>query len=275
MTVIGVAAVCVAVAAAVRGTWSPCGLSMLSTITPIGERGRGSRYATTARWFVAGSVLGGLVLGGVAALFAVAVDRLDLTEGTAAVVSIAAALVSVASDARFAGFALPTHGRQVNERWLDEYRPWVYGGGFGFQVGTGFATYITSAANYLLVLLVALGGSWTLAVAVGVLFGLVRGLSVLLTRRVRSADDLIAVHARVQAAAARARAAVVATSAGGATAIALTRFGIVPALALLVASAGLWWRGEARRSPACTLTAAIVLGPQTDQKWSVWGPRTN
>src|SRR3546814_9872959 len=34
-----------AVAAAIRSTWSPCGLSMLSTITPIGEQGRNQRWA--------------------------------------------------------------------------------------------------------------------------------------------------------------------------------------------------------------------------------------
>ncbi len=48
------AAVVVAVAAAGRSTWSPCGLSMLSTITPLGERARGHRWGATAAWFVAG-----------------------------------------------------------------------------------------------------------------------------------------------------------------------------------------------------------------------------
>ena len=33
------------------------------------------------------------------------------------------------------GFRLPSHTRQVNEAWLDEYRGWVYGGGFGWQIG--------------------------------------------------------------------------------------------------------------------------------------------
>ena len=42
----------VAVAAAVRSTWSPCGLSMLSTITPFGERAKGHSYRATAAWFV-------------------------------------------------------------------------------------------------------------------------------------------------------------------------------------------------------------------------------
>ena len=38
----------VALAAAVRSTWSPCGQSMLSQLTPVGEASRGYRYRTTA-----------------------------------------------------------------------------------------------------------------------------------------------------------------------------------------------------------------------------------
>ena len=36
---------------------------MLSTITPIGERGRNHRYASTATWFILGATLGGATLG--------------------------------------------------------------------------------------------------------------------------------------------------------------------------------------------------------------------
>ena len=60
---VAVVAAVVAIAAAVRSTWSPCGLSMLSTITPFGERAKAHRYAGTATWFVVGAVLGGLTLG--------------------------------------------------------------------------------------------------------------------------------------------------------------------------------------------------------------------
>ena len=45
---------------------------MLSTITPIGERGRGNRFGRTAVWFILGATLGGAVLGlGAAVLAAV------------------------------------------------------------------------------------------------------------------------------------------------------------------------------------------------------------
>ena len=50
----------VAVATAVRSTWSPCGQSMLSTMTPIAERARDHRFWVTAAWFMVGATVGGL-----------------------------------------------------------------------------------------------------------------------------------------------------------------------------------------------------------------------
>jgi hypothetical protein len=69
----------VAAAAAVRSTWSPCGLSMLSTITPVSERSKGHSYRSTAAWFVAGATAGGCTLGGVMALMALAVRGVGLS----------------------------------------------------------------------------------------------------------------------------------------------------------------------------------------------------
>ena len=55
-----------AVSAALRGMWSPCGLSMLSQLNPVTERGRGHRFALTAAWYVLGAVVGGAALGAAA-----------------------------------------------------------------------------------------------------------------------------------------------------------------------------------------------------------------
>ena len=189
----------VAVAAAVRSTWSPCGLSMLSSITPFGERGRGHRFSTTCSWFVLGAVAGGLVRGGVAAVLAAAVYASGATAVAIGVVALAATLVVGVSDSGLVAARIPVHFRQVNERWLDAYRPWVYGAGFGFQIGCGLATYITTAAVYLTVVLAALAGSPALAVVVGATFGLVRGLAVTLTRKVQTPTGLLAFHQRFAA----------------------------------------------------------------------------
>ena len=189
----------VAGVAAARSTWSPCGRSMLSTITPFDERSKGHRYAATSAWFVLGASLGGLMLGSVIAVLAVATRSAGPSALTVGTFGLVAALVVLVSDAGLAGVRLPVHHRQVNERWLDAYRPWVYGTGFGFQIGTGVATYVTTAAVYLMVVLGALTGRPEVALAVGVAFGLVRGLAVTLTRNVTSPTALLVFHQRFAA----------------------------------------------------------------------------
>jgi hypothetical protein len=186
----------VTVAAAVRSTWSPCGLSMLSTITPLAERGRGRRFASTAAWFVVGAVLGGLTLGAGAAVVALVVHAAGLAVSAALAVAGGAALVTAASDLRTFGVALPSHPRQVNERWLDQYRSWVYGVGFGWQIGVGLSTYIMTAAVYLVIVLGALTASPFAALAIGGLFGLVRGLAILLASGITSPARLRSFHRR-------------------------------------------------------------------------------
>jgi hypothetical protein len=190
------AAAAVTTTAAVRSTWSPCGLSMLASITPLSEVGRGHRYRTTASWFVVGSVVGGAMLGSAVAALTVGVDALSFTTREAVGVAFGASALATASDIEVRGLQLPVHHRQVNERWLDQFRPWVYGAGFGWQIGTGLATYIMTAAVYLLIVLAALTGAPWLALGLGALFGLVRGLSVFLGRRITTAAMLTAFHRR-------------------------------------------------------------------------------
>jgi hypothetical protein len=195
---VGIPLVCslVAVAAAVRSTWSPCGLSMLSTITPFSERAKGHSYGTTSAWFVAGATVGGASLGLLMAVSALAVRGLHPTSAIVGTVALTASLVAVVSDSGVAGCRLPFHRRQVNERWLDHFRPSVYGVGFGWQIGTGLATYITTAAVYLMVVLGALTGRPVVALAVGTGFGMLRGTAVLLTRHVADPWELRAFHRR-------------------------------------------------------------------------------
>ena len=186
----------VATAAAARSTWSPCGLSMLSTITPVTERAKGNSYRWTATWFVVGAVLGGASLGAMMAALAVGARSFHLSAGALGVSALAAAAVAGVSDSGVAGLRVPIHRRQVNERWLDQYRSWVYGVGFGWQIGTGLMTYITTAAVYLMVVLGALTTSPVVALGIGCGFGLCRGLAVLLTMRITDPTALRAFHRR-------------------------------------------------------------------------------
>lgn len=187
----------IAAVSGARGTWSPCGLSMVSAINPLSERARGNRYWLTAAWFLVGSVLGGAVLGTGSAALAFVLRPLADHRGAASLIAGLACLVALAADRRLAGFQLPLHPRQVNELWLTRYRRWLYAAGFGAQIGTGFATYIMTAATYLVVAVPALSGSPALALRAGLLFGLVRGLAVLLSARCRTAQSLRQLHLRL------------------------------------------------------------------------------
>lgn len=189
----------IAVLAGARGTWSPCGLSMVSAINPIAERSRGYRYWLTAVWFVAGAVVGSLAIAVTAVALAIALGAAGsgLSTPVAAALGAGLAVLTLASDGRVAAFQLPTHPRQVNELWLMRYRRWLYASGFGVQIGSGFATYIMTAANYLVVGLAALTRSPQVAFAIGLCFGLVRGSAVLLSARCRTAGQLQQLHRRL------------------------------------------------------------------------------
>lgn len=192
--VLSVLALLSAVVAGVRSSWSPCGRSMLSTITPLGERGRNATFAASAAWFVAGAVLGGGCLG--AALLVLSASAGAMPVVVAGTLALGAAVAAAASDSPLGRFVLPVHRRQVNERWLDRFRPWVYGAGFGWQIGTGFATYIVGAVLYLTVSLAVLGGRPMMALGVGVVFGTVRGLAVLAGCHITDPAALVAFHRR-------------------------------------------------------------------------------
>src|SRR4249919_3533366 len=100
---------------------------MLGSITPLGERGRGSRWWVTVSAYVLGSVAGGAVAGGLTATLGVSAGT-ALWWVSARLVTIAVALViGLALDARIGGLRLPTIHRQVEEEWRARYRGWVWG----------------------------------------------------------------------------------------------------------------------------------------------------
>lgn len=243
----------VAVAAAVRSTWSPCGLSMLSTITPIGEAGRDHRYGATASWFTVGALVGGLTTGALAAVLALVVGATGVSPAAALGAAAVLSLLGAAADAGVVGPRLPHHRRQVNELWFGEYRPWAYGAGFGWQIGTGLATYIMTAAVYLTFVLAALTAHPLVALALGGLFGLARGLAVFLGWRITSPDALRSFHRRFDALGAPVRWAVIGVQLVVAAVAAGAAWGpVVPArgtgAVVLVAAAG-----GAVRALACSL----------------------
>jgi hypothetical protein len=109
------------------------------------------------------------------------------------------AFTAAAVDANPFGFGPPFLPRQVNEAWLSKYRAWVYGGGFGWQIGAGVTTYVMTAAGPLMIVVGALSAKAWAAVAIGAAFGLARGLAVLLGARLHTPDALVAFHRRFDA----------------------------------------------------------------------------
>ena len=173
---------------------------MLASITPLGERGRQSNWTVTVSAFLVGATTAGAaagaLLGAAGGLVLGEAPAADGSSGARARLAVMAValLVAVALDVMR---AVPGPRRQVDERWLDEFRGWVYGLGFGAQLGLGITTVVSSAATYVAMLAAFLTGSaWGGALVLGC-FGLVRGLTPLAAARVRRPDQLMSLHARL------------------------------------------------------------------------------
>ena len=185
---------------------------MLSSITPLGERGRGNRWGTTVTWFVCGSTLGGTALGAVVGLAGESLGRVVPDQARLAAV-VALAVAALVVDGLRRPRLLPSWRRQVDERWMDGYRAWVYGLGWGAQLGAGLLTIVSSAGTYLVVALAALLGSLPAGIALGATFGLTRGLTLLSARSLTSPMSLQSFHQRLQAHRRPATAAILASEA--------------------------------------------------------------
>ena len=178
---------------------------MLTSISPLGERARGHRWQTTVAWFITGAVVGGLIQGFAAGAIGLGVGVRSLHPLTAAVVVGVVAAVGVSADLKLGGLILPSPHRQVNERWLDRYRPWLYASGFGLQLGLGAATQVYLAATYLVLVAALFSGSLAVGALIGGIFGLARGMSILVVAHVTSFEDLANVSRRLAARAVPAR----------------------------------------------------------------------
>lgn len=173
---------------------------MLASITPLGERGRNNRWALTAGAYVAGSGLGGAAIGLALGAAGQALDAAVPGDGVpvpARLVAIAVlAAIGVVADLGLARARVPTIRRQVDEDWIGRYRGWVYGLGYGFQLGLGVVTIVSSAVTWVALAAALLTGSWVGGLVVGTVFGAVRGLPVLLTAPVRHPGALRDLHRR-------------------------------------------------------------------------------
>jgi hypothetical protein len=177
---------------------------MLGSITPLGERGRGSRWWLTVAAYVAGSLLAGAAVG--AALGGLGAWVGGGTGLGARLVLLGAIVaVGLVLDLGAVGRPLPTVHRQVDEAWRTRYRGWVWGLGYGVELGVGVVTIVTTSTVYATWAAASLSGSASAGAAIGAAFGLSRALPVFSVVRVRRPDQVLGIDATLARLAAPAR----------------------------------------------------------------------
>jgi hypothetical protein len=180
---------------------------MLSSINPLGERARGQKFWLTTTWYVLGSIAGGLLLGSLGGAIG------SLLPGGRWRLITAMGVVAVAAVLELADRVPPSLHRQVDEDWLTRYRGWVYGLGFGAQLGFGLATIVTSVSVHTTAAVTVLSGSWSRGALIGGVFGLMRSLPILSVLKAGDPSVLRAVMRRLQGRLSLAKLTVVATHA--------------------------------------------------------------
>jgi len=171
---------------------------MLASIHPLGERARNRSWGVTVSAYLVGSAAGGALVGALLGGVGLALRHVaglgPVLLGALAAVACAA---GVALDLRLGGLRTPTVHRQVDDEWLSRYRSWVYGGSFGFQLGMGVVTIVTTASIYVVFALALLSASPGSGAIIGLTFGLARGVVILSTARVHDPARLRQVHRRL------------------------------------------------------------------------------
>lgn len=168
---------------------------MMTSISPVGEATRQQRWSVTTAAYLVGSLLGGAATGAVLGLLSVPVRAAVPPPVALALLALVAGLGLLADRGVL---PLPAWRRQVDERWLGRYRGWVYGLGFGLQLGAGFATIVTASTTWVVLAAAALSGSVASGLLVGAAYGLVRALPVLAFARVRTPARLRTAMQRVE-----------------------------------------------------------------------------
>lgn len=164
---------------------------MLSSIHPLGERGRNNRWVVTAASFTIGSTATGALVGatlgwiGAAALRSVSTETLLLVTAMAAISAGALDLLRLSP---------LSSERQVNETWIGHYRGWVYGGAFGVQLGLGIATYIVTWGVYATFVAELMTASVFGGAVVGAVFGFGRSVALLAAGTIHTPSALTRFH---------------------------------------------------------------------------------
>lgn len=158
---------------------------MLSSIHPLGERSRNNRWWLTITAFTIGSTATGALVG--AALGWIGTPLPDAL-WVLALAAVAAGTLDLAA------VKAPGPERQVNERWIGTLRGWVYGLGFGVQLGAGATTFVVTWGVYSVFIAEVLSGSAAGGAVIGATFGLGRSLAPLASVVVDRPSRLTSFH---------------------------------------------------------------------------------
>lgn len=143
---------------------------MLTSIHPLGERARQNRWAITATAYVIGAVGAGAAAGAALGWLGTLLPGGDWRWAAAVLAVGAAGLLDLAR------IQPPGLKRQVNEDWIGNYRGWVYGGGFGAQLGVGISTFVVTWGTWATWMLALLSGGAMAGAVIGAVFGFGRSI---------------------------------------------------------------------------------------------------
>ncbi|MDX6674804.1 MAG: hypothetical protein QOH11_2222 [Solirubrobacteraceae bacterium] len=163
-----------ALLAGVTGAWSPCGFSMVDTLSS-GGGGRRRVTLVSCATFACGALLGGVVTFGMLSLVGAALRG----AGAAAPVAVAAAIAGAAALGEARGVRIvPQVRRQVPEPWRRvlplPLAAWLY----GILLGLGFTTFVLTLAVWALAGICVALGDPELGIVIGLGFGIGRALPV-------------------------------------------------------------------------------------------------
>lgn len=168
---------------------------MLASITPLGERARGNRWTITVALFIAASVAGGAALGSALGLLG-SVTLAHVAVGWR--LGLLGAALALGALWELGRATVPGPRRQVNERWLDDYRRWIYAAGFGAQLGIGVVTIVVTSAVYGVWAAALVSAHPAAGAAIGAAAGAMRGATLLASARTTSPQRLVGLHDRLR-----------------------------------------------------------------------------
>ena len=143
---------------------------MLTSIHPLGERARQNRWAITVTAYVIGAVGAGAAVGAVLGWFGSLLPGGDWRWAAAVLAVGLAGLLDLVRATP------PGIKRQVNDDWIGTYRGWVYGGGFGAQLGVGVSTFVVTWGTWATWVLSILSGGPAAGAIIGAVFGFGRSV---------------------------------------------------------------------------------------------------